>query len=419
MSLTRTGFLSALKRKYEPRVAKLLNMEYPATNILPKSTDLGLEFWSLPVMVSGGQRIANDMPTAVAQSSTGIYRNFLIPTTYDYYGIADVSNKILEAGSDARIAEAYMTENDGVVHGIYESVEIAIFEEAGGTLGVVSVEPTENASTFVFTLAHATQAQNFEPGMMVTAHSANFGGTTRTSDGTDNEWVVAAVDTDAGTITVTGTYDSSGNIAADDVLQREGAHQTAIASAVNFPGFKSWIPASAPTSGDSFLNVDRSEYPTKLAGHRISGGTNTIEEAVIDAIAQVSQFKRKPTHLFLNDLRAAILCKELGSRAINDPSDMKKYGVIGYKGFVFVTAWGPIHCVPAHKCPYLTGWLITNEKKCIEIKSVGKLCKNPGITDMKAGFQLEGTDDNRTVWVSRPALGVKEPFAHARIDWDS
>ena len=413
MALDRTGFLSALKRKYEPRVAKLLNEEFPATQMLMGGTDLGLEFWSLPVLVSGGQRIANDMPTAVAQTAAGVYRNFLLPTQFDFYGIADISNKILEGGSADKIADTYMIENDGVVTGIYDAIENAIFRDGSGTIGVVSAEPAENAGTFDVILSHRSDSTNFEPGATVEIYSAAFGGSQRDSDGSDNEWVVAAVDHNTGTITLTGTYDSSGDIAADDVIQRQGAHQSAVANAVNFPGLEGWIPDTPGT----FFNVDTTEAPTKLAGHRISAGSKTVEEGIIDALAEVDLHKRRPDTVFLNPLRAAILSKEIGSRAINDPTNGKP-GYASYKGFMFATGWGMVKVVSAPKCPFYKGFVITNKRTCIELKSIGKLCKHPGLADLnKMGIQLEGTDDNRTIWVSRCALGMKEPFAHAKITW--
>ena len=157
-----------------------------------------------------------------------------------------------------------------------------------------------------------------------------------------------------GDVTVSGEAITDSSWAELDFIFQDGdAANGALASGVYGPmiaGFLAWIPTTAPTSGDSFLGVNRSAYPEHLAGWRFTAsglGTTTIYETVMKSLSGMSRVvgkKNAPRTLLLNPEDKGDLLAELDA-ANKWTETIKRSGRevdIYYDGIMIESPLGPV-----------------------------------------------------------------------------
>jgi hypothetical protein len=159
------------------------------------------------------------------------------------------------------------------------------------------------------------------------------------------------VQRNAGTITTVETNLSTSCGAANtDYIFREGDFGNALM------GLSGWIPTTAPTSGDSHFNVDRSVDELRLGGVRYVNASSIMEEAVFDACAEASINGASPETLFMNPLKFSELLKSLHAKTwIDVKTDIPG---VGYKAISFPAAYGNVKIIPDPNCPYAYGYLL-------------------------------------------------------------
>lgn len=346
MGLDMTSFDAALKDHYTTqRVENMVYADNPLFALMPKYESFGGR--KLPIVLIYGNPQGRSANFAKAQTR-GAATNSLVEgfelTRVKDYSIATIDNETLEAskGDPNAFMEAATTEIDGAINSLTRSLAIAQYRDGTGWIGQLNAEPTENASTFQITLKNANDVTNFEVGMMLVAWSATSGGTQRTSDGSDADWVVAAVNRSTGVLTMTGTYNSSGTLAANDYLFVDGDRGAKMA------GLEAWVPATAP-GATLFFSVDRSVDPTRLGGLRLDGSALPIEEALIEGASLVAREGGKIDHYFMNYSKYSDLEKSLGSKV--QYVDLKINAEIGFRGILVNGPRGMIKVLPDQNCP--------------------------------------------------------------------
>lgn len=346
MGLDLTSFDAALKEHYtDDRVQDMTYSAGAFFALVPKFTNFGGR--SLPETIvygnpQGRSRTFSNAQTRGAATSSKVEAFDL--TRKKDYSIATIDNETLEAskGDANAFMEAATTEVDGAINSLSNNFAASCYGDTSGTIGQVYAEPSETASTFTVTLKKRSDVTKVEVGQMHVIHSAKTGGSQRNSDGSDDEWEVAAVNRRAGTITYTGTYDSSGTIAADDYIFIEGDRGNSIS------GLEDWIPASDPSS-TAFYGVDRSVDVVRLGGHRLDASALPIEEALIEADAMVDESGWGLDHFFMGSVKFGDLKKALGSKV--QYVDLQATAKISFRGIVVDGARGPIKVVSDHNCP--------------------------------------------------------------------
>jgi hypothetical protein len=134
-------------------------------------------------------------------------------------------------------------------------------------------------------------------------------------------------------------------------------------------GLPQWLPTSAPTSGDSFWGVDRSADPTRLAGVRFDGSSESIEEALIDGASLVAREGGMPDMCFMNFASYSALEKSLGSKV--QYVDIKhEEADIAFQGIRVHAPYGPISIIPDRSCPAQTAYLL--DMKVWKLRSLDK-----------------------------------------------
>jgi hypothetical protein len=352
MSLDLTSFDAAMKELYtDEKIQNLTYKDNPFHALVAKMEAFVGRNHPCPLIYGNPQNRSASFSTAQAQDSTSKVEAFLLTRKHDY-GFAKIDNETLEASESDKGAflRAATVEMDGALASLARSLAIAEYGSGQGDRGQVSAEPAETASTFVVQLSNANDVTNFEIGQDLVIWSAQSGGTQRTSDGSDNVFPIVSVNRDTGAITVSGTYDSSGTIAANDYIFINGDRGNMIS------GLRAWIPDSAP-SATAFFGVDRSVDPTRLGGIRYDGSNQPIEEALVDAASRLAREGGKPDVCFLNYNRWAELEKALGSKV--QYVDVQGPAEVGFRGISIMGPRGPIKVIADQNCPSNRAFMLT------------------------------------------------------------
>lgn len=343
MSLDLTAFDAALKQHYtSERVENMVYRDNPFMALVPKYENFGGKNLPIPLIYGnpqGRSKTFSNAQTRGAATNT-LVTDFVLTRAKDY-SIATIDNETLEAskGDANAFMEAATTEIDGAINSLTRSLAINLFRDSSSYIGQISAEPSENASTFTITFKDPEDITNVEVGQVLVIYSAKSGGSQRSSDGSDVDFPVAAVDRDAGTATLTGTYDASGTIAADDFIFVEGDRGNGMA------GLEDWIPDSAP-GATAFFGVDRSVDVSRLGGLRLDGSSLPIEEALIEADQKAARDGARLDHFFLSHKKFGELKKALGSKVQYIDLRPGKDATFSFRGVMIDGSKGPIKVVP-------------------------------------------------------------------------
>lgn len=245
-----------------------------------------------PIRYGNPQGISSTFATAQtnAKPSKGVqmraYRK-------SQFGVITIDGEALAAakGNKGAFMDLVTMETDRILEELGDTLAFNFWRDKTQLLGRGA-----SASGNVITLTEASDARNFKVGMVVVSDNTSTGASPNT--GTT---FVTAVDEDAGRVTFDDTSDITG-FAATDYFFREGSTVS-----VGMEGLEDLTPLSAPTSGESFREVDRSVDPRRLAGSRLDDTSLPAEVALMRLAVKVSNVGRShalneaylnPTHFF-------------------------------------------------------------------------------------------------------------------------
>lgn len=390
MALDLTSLDAAMKQYYNDAMyQELVYKDNPFLAMVPKDEKFRAKNMPIPLKFSDGGGVSSTFSVAQAQAASASpkFDDFLL-THVQLFSLAEVDGLIYELAQSSAGAfiDAATAASDSAYNRLARVVALQLFRSQAGELGQVLAEPAETSGTFTITLKSIGDGTNFDVGQTIVIWSALSGGSQRISETGDDEWVIAGVDSSAGTLTLTGNYDTNGTIAANDYIFLEGTRGGQIA------GLASWIPSSAPSSA-LFFGVDRTQDSTKLGGVRHDGSAQTIEEALIDASYKVGKQGGRPEVAILSFEQYGKLVKSLGSKV--QYVDLK-VGVVGFRALEIHGPRGTMKVVADMNCPTSVAYLL-------DMKS-WKLCS--------AGKAIGPVEQDGRMWLRRPSAdGVECRFA--------
>lgn len=288
------------------------------------------------------------------------------------YQLATITNELLEATKDnagAFVDEAKLV-MDTAFRNISNDLALDLFKSGTGSRGQISTisSPSTAVGATVIALANAQEVVNFEVGMTLVV-SATDGGTP-----SSDTVVLTAVNRSTGVLRGTASANPlSGNWSAGGYMSVQGdvasGGSTSTSSYLKVSGLGAWLPKVSPAPGDSFWNVDRSADPTRLAGVRYDGSSQSIEEALIDGSSLVAREGGQPDMCFMNFASYAALEKSLGAKV--QYVDVKhEEADIAFAGIRVHAPYGPITVVPDRNCPANTAYLL--QMDTWKLRSLGK-----------------------------------------------
>lgn len=301
--------------------------------------------WHMPVRIAhttGRSHTFTNAKTNKAGSSVVEYQ-INVTSNYSLYSV-DGRLQRQTSNSKGAFVEAFAFELESAMDAFKRNMGYEPYLNGGGAIGQVGSGQT----TQTITLLNINDIVKFEKGQVLKA-SANDGtsGSVRAGSVT-----VASVDRDLGKVTCTvATWDNASGIptiAANDYLFTDGDFGLGI------KGLEAWCPATAPTGGDSFFGLDRSQDVVRLAGSRLDLRTLGPEEQV-QKMAQVSARNGgKMSHAFFNDLDMLALILALGSR--RQIANTEVEAKIGFEGVKVATGYGTVECYADLNATQGVGW---------------------------------------------------------------
>ena len=351
--LNLTAMNAALKELYDGQVVEnLVYADNPFLAMVPKKTDFGGKYKPIPIITGVSQGRSSTFSNAQGNQSPVQIQSFLLTRASDY-SIATIDNQTMLASRTDKMSflEGAKLVIDGAFRSITNSAASALFRSGTGSIGRVA-----GISTGVITLTNPADIVQFEVNQVLQANATD-GGVPRVALG-----YVIAVNRSAGTLTVASTglggsaATPSGWTTSDYLLVQGDVN-------LKIKGLAAWLPATAPTTGDNFFGVDRSQDVTRLAGLRYDGTAQTIEEALIDASSFLAREGGKPDVCITNFATYAALEKSLGSKV--QYVDMKGPAEIAFRGIMVNGANSMIKVFPDRNCPAQTGYLLQMSTWCL------------------------------------------------------
>ena len=370
-------------------------------------TEMGLGGLNFPIPVLydvGGGGSAN-LGTAQQYQTAPATASFLL-TTVNVYRVGSIQNQFLRAS--AQNIGAFMPAAKMNVKSLYmgaaNDIAQQMFSDGSGTRGTYGLG-AGSISNGVITLDNLGMVYQFSVNMAL--NSFSISGSTATQSTGANLGYVIAVDTGAGTITVSATQQGAAGTptgwsssfpylgrAGDTSFATNGLNSS---NMLCIAGLGAWLPSTAPSGSDSFFSVNRSVSPTKLAGLRFAGSSESIQDCLIDATNQLAAQSSEagdPDVIFINPVSYQTLVKNLTGQGQYQMirAKVNEEVEISFKALVLPTANGEISIIQDRNCPAQTAFILT--MKSWKLRSLGKIPQFltfPGFYD-NLGFPIPGQD---------------------------
>lgn len=365
-----TALNAVLKTLYNQKKVNLLTYpDNPFYAMVQKRTDFVGANKVVALRNGSPQGRGAAFASALNNITASTYNKFTVTRVRDYAFGQITTEAIRASKNDAgALVDGLKTEVDGAVYTCMRSLAINMFLNGGGARGRIS--STSSVAGTSITLSNVSDVVNFEVGMVLNL-SANDGTTGAKRVGTVT---LTGVDRTAGTLTASANWNTITGAAVNDYIFQNGDIE-ATKSMVS--GLAAWIPATAPTSGDSFFGLDRSTDPVRLAGVRYTSGSGgPIEEILIDVAALVSREGGRPDVAFMNPLDYANFVKALGSKVSYDRVASIDEPDVGFEAVKLMGPKGPVKVVPDLNCPKGIGYMLT-----LNTWSLNSLGPAPGILE--------------------------------------
>lgn len=380
----------------------------PALALIDKDeTEMGLggKYFPIPVLSDTGAGRSANFGNAQTYQTAPQTQEFNV-TRVQNYSLATLTGDFLRAS--AQNIGAFMPGAELNVKAAFQSIgnDLAhdIFGDGSGVRGTYGLG-AGTIATGVITLDSLSQVYQFSVGMALVSFSISAQTPTQSTGA--NLGYVIAVDTSAGTVTVSATQ---GGAAGTPTNWSSSFPYLAQVGDVNFisnglnsanmlkiAGFASWVPLVAPGGSDNFFGVNRSVAPTKLAGLRFSGVNESIQDSLIDGVNQLAANGSEagdPDFIFINPVSYQTLVKQLTSQGVYQmiKAKVNEDVSISFKALVLPSANGEIAILQDRNCQSQIAWIIT--LKTWKLRTLGKcpqFLTYPGFYD-QLGIPVPGSD---------------------------
>lgn len=366
---------------------------------------LGGKYFPIPALYdTGAGRSANfgnaqqyqTAPQTVEFNVTRVQNYSLATLTGDFLRASAQNIGAFMPGAELNVKSAFQSIGNDLAHDI--------FGDGSGMRGSYGLG-AGSISGGVIQLDSLGQVYQFAVGMALVSYSIS--GLTPTQSTSAAIGYVIAVDTSAGTVTVSATQGGAAGVptswstsfpylaqAGDVNFVSNGLNS---ANMLKVAGFAAWIPSVVPGGSDNFFGVNRSISPTKLAGLRFAGANESIQDALIDAVNQLAANGSEagdPDFIFINPVSYQTLVKQLTSQGVYQmvKAKINEEVSISFKALVLPTANGEISILQDRNCPSQTAYIVT--LKTWKLRTLGKcpqFLTYPGFYD-QLGIPVPGSD---------------------------
>lgn len=398
--LTDVSWNALLKELYPDGLpAQIMMRKHVLLNKMKKDGDAYGDHIVIPVVYDNpagrSANIGELLGTSTAGSPIGATQSkkFLVSLASDYAATWINELTIRKAANDrGAFVNARKFEIDGLLRQLGNSLAHGLYRDGSGALARGDSAWTITGT--VITLAQRADTKFFNLGMLLDFIANTSGapsGTPRALAATYRV-AVTGIDEDAGTITC--ALDSNGatvtnistyytSLANGDWIAPVGDYLSTFAStaATKIRGLSAWIPLTSPSGGDSFWSVNRSVFPTRLAGHRLNDPTAPTEDSIM-ALAEVMHERgASPDICLVSPRQFTKISKRLNMKVEYDGAG----GQANY-GFATVgiaTSAGIVPMYADSDCPEDRGYLLTMDTWRIKHLGLPEIVATDGLTALR------------------------------------
>lgn len=334
-------------------------------------------------------------PTTGAGASSPISptvsRKFNVSLASDYAATWINELTIRKAANDrGSFVDARKFEIDGLLRQLGNSMGHALYRAGDGTVGRGDGAWTITGN--VITLLTRADTKYFGLGMVLDFIANSGGAPSGAPRAVTTRAVVTKIDEDAGT--VTAALDTTGAAVANlstvytalantDWIAPVGDYNQNFATTVanKIRGLAAWIPLTAPTGGDNFWGVDRSVYPTRLAGSRLNDPTAPAEDSIM-ALAEVMHERgANPDFVVLSARQFTKISKRMTAKVEFEGAGGEAQH--GFMRFMIATSAGMLPVYADPDCPEDRGYILTLNTWRIKNLGMPEIVSTDGLTALR------------------------------------
>ncbi len=411
---TVAGVSNALKYRFSPDALERQGYpRHPLVGIVPKQTDWTGSSMLHNIYHTGARGKGTTIALAQGNQSLAKVARFTIDRE-QLYAVHRLEREFMLASADqaGAMLKGRMAMMDDAVHSLFRDISRDLYGDGYGTLGRIG-SVVDNGSTDTVTLSNPSDIVNFEVGMFIGC--ADTAGGEVHGAAADAYLPVIAVDRSNGTFTVTGDTGDEGWGTGDFLFEQgDGADSGATRKLM---GLQGWIPATAPTSGDSFFGVDRSVEVTRLAGHRFTAVTDGLDplQALIDAGTVMAREGASPEICLVNPVQRAQMAKLLHGQTVYNDVKSSRADVF-YKALSVETGAGVVDVIMDPDCPVNKGFMLRKDALVLRsLKTAPHLVDDDGLTILR----VSDSDSYEARWACYANLIVKKPNEICNITFAS
>lgn len=405
------------KEQFAKKWADLTLRNRPLSAMVERDEDLTGTDLKVPALTSSGAGVATTVAVAQSQAaSVSMNVPAFAVTRTKLYSIVQIDNEAILASESKEGAffEISSTALEQAINKMSNYLEIYMFGDGSGALGQMA---NSTVSTSVIQLASIATAINFEKGDRLDLSGTNTGTGSLRAQGTNaHPLFVGTVNEDLGQLTIVNAAGTAVNIndSADGVVSpgtTDYIFATGTKGAV-LKGLGAWLPKTAPTSGDSFYGVDRSQAVSKLAGLRSDETTSgkTIKEMLIDAHMKVAARDGNLDVFFMSYPTYGALCKELEATAFRPDHGA---GEVSFPSVELITNSGVVKCVPANRCSTSDIWGL--DMSTVHLGSIGPAVRGLEVKDQLEWLRLNADDAVESRIGTYSAFFIDAPYRNIHI----
>lgn len=277
----------------------------------------------VPVIYGTGQGASATVANAASNATPDLGKAFTV-LQVSYYTNFDIAGRVVRNALKGDNDSFFLQQLKLAMDNCQETMGVELNRQAyGASSGYrAQAHATTAPTATTLTLANPQDAVFFEPNMViVSAASADATAAIRT--GTPGYATVTGVNTSTGVLTfATDLTAKISGITTSDYIYRQGDAQSGASAGLVAAGLADWCPATVTST--SFFGVDRTAYPSRLAGVRYSGTNDQYETVFIKAMA-AGMAEVGPGFqmgdIFMNPINfAAMQASKEGGRWITEPS---------------------------------------------------------------------------------------------------
>ena len=410
MTFNRAKAVAYMKQRWvDPdKIQLALYQDSPFFGLIDKDESMGGEHMNLPLMNVRAQGRSADYARAVANATGSDLRRFQVGYKNNFQ-IGKIEGNTMRDmnGNENALVDALDNEMESVLTNLKADMGYKTWGDSGGARGRVgSIGAGLAGANCRITLASTPDSRKFEIGMVLQA-SAN--------DGTATGHALRG---GTGRITITGINRALGylefasdvtalitGLAANDYLFADGDFKECIT------GVGAWIPASDPTTGDSFHSIDRSANVQTLSGVRVSVTGHSIEDGLIHGLSVMGHHGAFPKHVFINPIRWGQFARSIGARGDRFRDVKSDEARVSYKAITVVGPAGDVDVLS-------DGGVGVNDAFALTINTwkYGFVGKVVGLVEEDGLTIRRGTADDWNFEVlSRGNIGCKAPGKNGRF----